>query len=362
VAGSGGPTAALTAAARALWIAAAIIAVGGAPHAPQDVAPYRRMVDDYRARILTTDQAAAQLQDADLPALVERLTDSTDALTPIERRAAAVLHTDVCLYLLKSERHAHAAAHLDVATALLDSAVPTAPADVEFARRWHAIVGGLLHARGAVSLASDLRARAATRFIETTARSQARAAFERGLMAEIQAATAGPISGSPRNRSDLVPRDAVSGLRSAAREFETALSLDRELIEAALHLGRIRTLEGSDVEATRWLDRAAAGGLASERYLARLFLGAIAERQGRHSDAEAEYRSALDGFRWGQAAAFALSHLLGRLGRDAEARATLLDHFARTRGHVVEPLWTYVTDPYAHLGQSLETLRAEVWR
>jgi hypothetical protein len=347
---------------RALWIVAAIIAVGGAPHAPQDLARYRQMVDHYRARILTTEQAAAQLEDIDLPALAKRLTDSTDELTLVERRAAAMLHTDVCLQLLKAEREAHAAAHLDVATASLDSAAPAAPADVEFARRWHAIVGGLLHAAGATSLASDLRARAATRFIETTARTQARAAFERGLMAEIQAATAGPISGSPRNRSDVLPREAVSGLRSAAREYEAALSLDRDLVEAAVHLGRIRTLEGGDVEATRWLGLAATGGLASERYLARLFLGAIAERQGRYADAEAEYRSALDGFRWGQAAAFALSHLLGRTGREAVARATLVDHFARTGGRVVEPLWTYVTDPYAHLGQSLETLRAEVWK
>jgi hypothetical protein len=347
---------------RALLIVGAVLAVEGAPHASQDGARYRRMVDDYRARILTTEQAAAQLEDADLPALAKGLTDSTDALTPTERRAAAMLHTDVFLQLLKLDRQAHAAAHLDVATALLDSAAPAAPADVEFARRWHAIVGGLLHARGAVSLASDLRTRAAARLIETAARTQARAAFERGLMAEIQAATAGPISGSPRTRSDVLPREAVSGLRSAAREYQTALSLDRELIEATLHLGRVRTLEGGDVEATRWLGLAAAGGLASERYLARLFLGAIAERQGRYSDAEAEYRSALDGFQWGQAAAFALSHLLGRIGREAEARSTLVDHFARTRGRVVEPLWTYVSDPYAHLGQSLETLRAEVWK
>jgi hypothetical protein len=347
---------------RALWIVAAAVAVGGVPHAQQDAARYRRLVDDYRARILTTERAAAQLQDVDLPALARQLTGSTEALTSIERRAAAMLHTDVCLQLLKSERQAHAVAHLEVATALLDGAAATGRADVEFARRWYAIVGGLVHAFGAPSLSSDLRTRARTRFAETTAGTQARAAFEKGLAAEIQAATAGQISGSLRDSVDVPPREAVSWLRAAAHEYETALTLDRDLTDAALHLGRIRTLERRDAEATRWLRLAAAGGSASERYLARLFLGAIAERQERYADAEAEYRSALDGFRWGQAAAFALSHLLGRTGRAAEARAALVDHFARTRGQVVEPLWTYVTDPYAHLGESFEALRAETWK
>ena len=51
-----------------------------------------------------------------------------------------------------------------------------------------------------------------------------------------------------------------------------------------------------------------------------------------------------------------------RQGREADARATVARHFGGTRARVVEPLWTYLSDPGTDLGPSLNLLRAEVWR
>jgi len=98
------------------------------------------------------------------------------------------------------------------------------------------------------------------------------------------------------------------------------------------------------------------------RYLAMMFLGAIAERQSRYPDAERLYLQALETFQWGQSGPLALSHVLMREGRETDARATAARHFSGSHARVVEPLWTYLSDPATDLGPSLNLLRAEVWR
>jgi len=300
----------------------------------------------------------------DLPSVVERAAHPSSGWTAIDLSAAAMLHTDACLRLLKSGNQPGALIQLNAAMTLLDAASARAPERADFARRWHIVVGGLAHAYGAPKWASDLQIRAKTLFPDSVSGTKARAAFETGLAAEIQAAAAGPISGPlPNRQMGAVPPEAVSGLRAAAREYETALSLDPRLAEAALHLGRLRMIDDRDGDATRWLRVAAAANRPPVRYLALLFLGAIAERQGHFTDAEVQYRAALDTFRRGQSAAFALSQLLARTGREWEARGTLSAHFTDLRGRAaVDPLWSYLADPSAHLGPGLDELRAEVAR
>jgi Tfp pilus assembly protein PilF len=119
---------------------------------------------------------------------------------------------------------------------------------------------------------------------------------------------------------------------------------------------------GREIDADRPLRLAAASPDRPVRYLAMMFLGAIAERQSRYADAEEQYMAALDAFPWGQSAPLALSHVLMREGREPEARAAVARHFAGTGGRVVEPLWTYLADPGTDLGPTLNLLRAEVWR
>jgi hypothetical protein len=132
--------------------------------------------------------------------------------------------------------------------------------------------------------------------------------------------------------------------------------------EAALHLGRVKMITGFEDDADRPLRLAAAAPDRPVRYLALMFLGAIAERQLRYADAEQLYLAARDAFPWGQSASLALSHVLMQAGREADARAAIARHFTRAGGRVIEPLWTYLADPATDLGPTLNLLRAEIWR
>jgi Tfp pilus assembly protein PilF len=277
--------------------------------------------------------------------------------------ADAMRHTDLLLRLVKEGRPQEAATHLDAATSLLHDAVERDPDRAAFALRWRTTVAGLLHAFGSPGLAN--RVNDAMAWLKTSnAAITADTSFRQGLAAEIRAAVAGPLSGTISKRAVALSSEARGELKTAARNFEDALAADPACAEAALHLGRIRLLTGrdADADAERLLRIAAAGPVVPVRYLGLLFLGTLAERQGRLTDAEAQYRAAFVLFPWGQSASLALSHALMREGREADSRATLTDHFTATRGRVVDPLWSYLGDPATDLGPALDLLRAEVSR
>jgi tetratricopeptide (TPR) repeat protein len=298
----------------------------------------------------------------DVPGLVKEAVNPTTGWRPMDLAAAAMGHTDVALRLVKTGRRPDAITHIDAATTLLRAAVGRAPERAEFARRWREATTALLHAFGAIDLASSLRTDGMAWLKESAVENTARARLEEGLAAEIQAAVAGPLSGPTPKVSATLPADTRRALRTAADRFEQAIDADPACLEAALHLGRVRLVERREAEATRWLRQAATAPGVTVPYLASLFLGALAERQGRYADAEKDYRAALDLFRWGQSASLALSHLLMRTGRESEARDTLAQHFTTTGGRVTEPLWTYLGDPASDPVTALNQLRAEVWR
>jgi tetratricopeptide (TPR) repeat protein len=253
--------------------------------------------------------------------------------------------------------------HALLAEQLLIAATTKAPELDEFARRWYVIVCGLLHAYGEGHLSAELRDRSQARFPETVLQMNAGAAFDGALAAETRAAAAGPISGrTPAAFIEALSPDAMQQLQSAALGYERAVSIRPRFEEAALHLGRIRLIQRRYDEAERWLAVASTSESLPTRYLAAMFRGALAERHGRYDEAEKHYRAALGLFRWGQSATLALSHLLARTGKEAEARGALARHFVVTEGNVIEPLWTYSTDPSAQLREGLDLLRAEVWR
>lgn len=346
-----------------LLVAATVCAAPAPPGAPQaadPVATYRHAVDSYRAGHRPGDRDADQIPDPST--IVEAIAAPASGWTADDLAAAAMMHTDTSLSLLKGNRPADARVHIENAARLLEAALARDPSRAGWARRWSIAVAGLLHAFGAPDMSSSLRARTATWLPESPEQSRARAAFEKGVTLEIQAAVAGPLSGPMPKRTAVVPAEALATLGRAAQEYETAMYGDPAYAEAALHLGRIRLLAGHDTEAERWLQLAAGGQTRAVRYLAQMFLGAARERQGRYADAEAHYRSALDTFRWGQSAPLALSHLLMRTGRESEARQALATYFAAIGDRSVEPLWTYLADPATDLGPTLDELRAEVWR
>ena len=160
---------------------------------------------------------------------------------------------------------------------------------------------------------------------------------------------------------DLFGMRTSGSLRTAADSFENALRIDPSLHVAALHLGRIRLLQGSLDEARQKFDVATRSTLASERYLALLYLGAMAEQRADVESAEARFRAAAVEFRWGQSAPMALARLLGHVSREAEARNAIVALLTR-RARTIDPLWTYLAKPGRESMSILELLRTEIWQ
>jgi len=321
---------------------------------PAETAAYREAVSQYRAGTPVTVEVD--------PGLAAAAADASSGWTADELAAAAMLHTDRLLRLAKDSQPPRAAAHMEAAVTLLRAAIARDPARTAYARRWGSTVAALLHAYGSRELADHLRLEGLAWLTTSERAAAANASFQLGLLAEIRAAVAGPLSGAVPKKAVPITAEARRELVEAAGHFEDALATDREHAGAALHLGRIRLIEGRDADADRALRGAAASADAPVRYLALLFLGAIAERQSRFEDAAAQYRAAMAYFRWGQSAPLALSHVLMRIGREPEARALLIEHFEGVRGRTIDPLWTYLSDPATDLGPALELLRAETWR
>jgi tetratricopeptide (TPR) repeat protein len=281
---------------------------------------------------------------------------------PVELEAAALLHTDVALSCGRSGRWSDAKSQLDMAVAFLNAAVARDDTRIEYARRWRDTVSGLLEAAGTPTLARELAARGQQLWPESKAAAAASGAVAQGLMFEIQAAVAGPLSGPPPTHPFVIPPEATSSLKRAAESYTAALVSDPADAQAALHLGRVLVLLGRDAEAAPRLTPAASSSNPSVRYLALMFLGATDERAGRIDAAMERYRLAHETFPWGQSAPMALSHALMRAGTDDAAREVLMAHFRATRDRICEPLWTYLADPATDPGPTLDELRAEVWR
>jgi hypothetical protein len=325
-----------------------------------DPGAYRRVIDAYRdGGALPGDSVLSGAADL---SIVSRAVAPASGWTAADLAAAAMFHTEVALRLAREPKPRDAAADVDAATTLLRAALERDPARAVFARRWRSTVAGLLYAYGARDLAASLGPEALPWLAGTRQQAEARAAFASGLREEIGAAVAGPLSGNLPKRSVTITPEARRALSNASRHFQDALARDPANGEAALHLGRVMLVGGYEIDADRPLRLAAAAADRPVRYLALMFLGAIAERRSQYGDAERLYLEARDAFPWGQSASLALSHVLMRDGREADARAAVKRHFTGAGARLVEPLWTYLADPATDLGPTLNLLRAEVWR
>jgi hypothetical protein len=309
------------------------------------------LVSAYRDQDAGSLRLMAALPESEIRALVDQaLSGSTGPVpwTVDDVRAAALLHTDVCLQLLLSGRTSAAFVHLNAAGALVDEAVNRSRAPAAFAEEWYLNVSVMLRDAGAEVWADELRKRARDRYTS----SPAEGAFQSGLRFERRACELESIGAFGMKLSN--------GLRSAAVAYEKALREAPGLHRAALHLGRVRIFLGAADAAVPLLEVASASPVRSERYLALLFLGAIAERNNQLDAAESRYRAALEIFPRGQSGPMALARVLSRTGRESEARAIVAQVLEGLRGRVVDPLWTYLAKP----GEQgvFDLMRAEVWR
>jgi tetratricopeptide (TPR) repeat protein len=127
-----------------------------------------------------------------------------------------------------------------------------------------------------------------------------------------------------------------------------ALALDQGLLEARLHLGKLLLDRGRLVEAEPRLQEVETHSRDDrQRYLARLFLGRLADRSGRLDEAAGFYGRAIEAWPDSQAARLALGHALESTSRPAAALPLVAASLAASRrlDRAADPWWLYRFGP-----------------
>jgi tetratricopeptide (TPR) repeat protein len=265
--------------------------------------------------------------------------------------AAAMLETDAALARLRRDDSA-GAPHLEAAERLLLRGLQAAPQQVPFVMRWYRGVAAVLRLNGALTAAQGIDRRRWDLAIRQAQFGRALDVLASGIASEYAGSFQGDSSaGEPRQ------------FASAAHDFTEALAIDPALLEAALHLGRIRMLEGDEDTAQQLFQRAASSPSRSTAYLAHMFLGAIAERDSAWDDAERHYRDARAILPAGQTAALGLAALLDRRGRTDDSAREIAAMFERTAlRQITDPWWAYFNALGRDADVILRALRTEVSR
>jgi len=152
-------------------------------------------------------------------------------------------------------------------------------------------------------------------------------------------------------------------LNRAAEEFRKALSLNPELVEARLRLGRLLWRLGRGREARESLQLAVNGSDGALLYLAHLFLGQCLEDDGELPAAIGQYAAAVSLRPDSQVGAVALAHAHslrgdGEKGREVLDRSLSLSGSRRTQ----DPYWNYLMGAPDLAEGLIEDLRRETVR
>jgi tetratricopeptide (TPR) repeat protein len=126
------------------------------------------------------------------------------------------------------------------------------------------------------------------------------------------------------------------------------MEADPTMLEAALRLGHVLTMQRQYAEGASQLERVLQSSPAVRvGYLARLFLGAEMERRGKWPEAIAHYEAAVSLLPGTQAARTALAFALVQAGRADEARG-IVDTGLQPglpRSPLDDPFWEYKFGP-----------------
>ncbi len=160
---------------------------------------------------------------------------------------------------------------------------------------------------------------------------------------------------------DLYQADFVRTWRQtlyrAGRLYEDALDADPTATEARVRLGRVELLAGDRKKARGHLEQALGEAQTPRlRYLAALFLGAVADVDGRPDEAAKHYAQALSIVPGAQSAAFAMSRIADAAGDTDAARDWLNRTLAIPFKEREDPWETYYEAPEA--GSLLDRLAA----
>ena len=335
-----------------------LLAPGQAPSPPVASSTYRELVDAYRESGPPQAELVAILSQDRVTKDVEGALAEPAGWTWEELRAAAMLHSDAAIRRVRDKDSAGADFHLVQARRLLDRVAAIARPQEDFVWRWYTAMAALLEELRATGLARRLRVYGAKRWPPTGARER----YVRGIQFEARGNAGGRVLRPGESRVVHGPEE----LRShwfvlAAEAFAAALKEDPKLGCAALHLGRIRMIQGNFDEAAGLLRQALTDVDPAVAYLAHLFLGSLEERNDSFEKAEQLYRQAIVVFPYGQSAPLALAQLLSRTNRDGEARTVLFNRPPKAP-RAIEPGWAFAAGLTVESGTRIAMLRAETWK
>ena len=324
---------------------------------------YRQIVDRYRTSPNDGVELMLALSESSRQEAIQQAVSASgaDAWSWEELAGAGMMHTDAAFYFLA--RKQPGIGQLTDAERLIARGLTTRAGHWDFGDRWYRTVQAVLKGYGDTANAQLFFKRFTdlylARFKETPQRIRALDAYHRGVMNEYDGCQKGEfltITGLTESGGNLISRYFVP----AGRELEGALTLDPELLGAALHLGRVRLLENREADAVKYLQQAADAPSRPIGYLAKLFLGAIAERASKWDEAEAAYRGAVKLFPTAQSGIVALTQFLDRRGRPADAAALIQSMLAPTTSRTVDPWWLYFEEAGAENSLKIGLMRAEV--
>jgi tetratricopeptide (TPR) repeat protein len=246
------------------------------------------------------------------------------------RASAAMLHIEVILHG-RASTDTPISLHLALAERIIDKL--DSP---DFTRRWYALAGSIYLASTDPTSASAFIDRGLRLF-----KNDAQLHMLDGAINEMRSHIA-DSNLHDRETVRLTPPGGRRTLVLAETSYRRALDLDAALDEARLRLGRVISLRNDPKAARTDLERVARDAVIPRlRYLAHLFLGAVAEYQHDLATARAEYREALAIGPTCQTPYIALTSVEEAMGHDVAARDLMARYAALSADAAPDPWWFY---------------------
>lgn len=318
-----------------VWVAL----LRAAPIAAQTTSDYPSLVEQYAMGNDTGSMAA--LVRWSRPLVTNAVNAWASKLTPQQLIAAATLHTELASRVIDS-MPSLASFHIGTAGRLI--ATLTAGGDrrhergLAVKRRWYEFVVSLYTSRALLAEAE--------RFARDGLADSPRDAVlwvARGAIQEMRLGFDEPDLRGSRPDNGRTWIRLTKALESAGADFRRALAIDNGLATAHLHLGWVHVILHDSRAADDLRAALAQPGDDGVRCLAHLFLGAVAERDKKLTDARQEYEAARALGPSYQTPFIALIRVEEELGHHARARELAQD-FAALPLKVEDPWWDY------HLG------------
>jgi tetratricopeptide (TPR) repeat protein len=318
----------------ALLVAAAVCTPGAA----QNTADYEHLVDIYAAGHL--NEAVSVLGHwprENVTAAVRALESASRAVVgaPARLPAAVMLHTDLAAAIAGRD-DTDADFHLGVARSLVSlmfAKKEHASSAQEFVRRWYEFAPTLYLMTREPDKASWL-------VREGFTRSPANPIMHvySGIIVELVGGVSSGVVSTPRGFNTGAGR-AGNRLEVAAGEYRRALAVDAHFAPALLRLGWIHFRQ-RDTRARTEIEAALADATdVATKYMAHLFLGAIAERESRLAAALDEYEQAKTVGPAYQTAYVAICRIADALGDTERAQRTAATFVGIAKRE--DPWWDY---------------------